>query len=132
MIQPGKRYPGPAGMFVLSLCCHLALFSLIVWGQFLPEFQQKEEPVTYVDMVTLPVAAPQSGTPASEPSPAPVAPSPPPPRPAAMALPAPKTRLPAKAQAPKPKNEQPPAEDARQFSERIEKLKRLAEDKRQA
>ena len=132
MIQRQNHYPGPGGMFFVSLCCHLALGFLIVWWQLLPAFQQSEEPVTYVDMVTLPVASPQNGSPAAEPAPSQAAPAPAPTAPAPMALPAakPKTKAPAKAQPAKAKGDKP-AEDARQFNERLERLQRLADAKRQ-
>ena len=133
------RYPGPGGMFALSLCFHLVIFLLIARSQLLPEFHPDEQ-VTYVDMVTLPVASPQSGTPVPSPEPlpqppaaaAPAAPAPPPP--AAMALPAakPKAKLQAPA-APKQSAEKPaPDSQAREVSERMAKLEQLAEEKRQA
>jgi colicin import membrane protein len=123
-------------MFALSFVCHLAIFAFIVWGQILPAFHEDEAPVTYVDMVTLPVASPQSGTPAQA---APAAPAPPAPAPPeAMALPAPKPKVPAKVSekappTPKAKGEKPaPPSEAREFSERMAKLERLAEEKRQS
>jgi len=132
---PHRKYPGPWGMFTLSFLCHLALFSLIIWFQSPPVFNPSEEPVTYVDMVTLPVASPQAGTPApaeEQAQKAPAAPAPVRPAAAAMALPAakPKAKLPppAKGKAEKPA----PVDDGREFSERLEKIERLAEDKRQA
>ena len=134
------RYPGPAGMFALSLACHLVILLVIAKWQFFPEFRQDETPVTYVDMVTLPVESPQSGTPApaakaAEPEPPrPVAVAPVPPS-AAMSQPAkPAPVKPAKAKAPAPeKAGQPaPAADAVEFNERLARLERIAEDKRQA
>jgi colicin import membrane protein len=77
--------------------------------------------------VTLPVASPQAGTPAPA-APAPVQPTAP-----AMALPAAKPK--AKPLPPvKGKAEKAPApvEDSREFSERMEKIERQAEEKRQA
>jgi colicin import membrane protein len=122
-------------MFAISFLCHLAIFSFIIWSQSSRVFTPEQAVVTYVDMVTLPVASPQSGSPAPAevraqkapaPAPAPVRP------PAAMALPAAKPKakpLPA----PKGKAEKPaPVEDAREFSERMEKIERQAEEKRQA
>jgi colicin import membrane protein len=136
MIATGRRYPGPGGMFTLSLVCHLAIFSLIIWANADSVFKPAEEPVTYVDMVTLPVASPQAGTPvaAQEKLPQPAAAPAPPPAPAAtMALPAPKSK-PKLAPPVKGKTEKqaPPVEDGREFKERLEKLERQAEDKRQA
>jgi colicin import membrane protein len=128
-------------MFALSFCVHLAIFLLVYWLQLFPASNPEEAPVTYVDMVTLPVASPQSGTPApaakAAPAPPAAAPAPVSP-PAAMKLPAAKPKMTAPAKvpapnAPKAKAEKPaPAEDAREFNEHLERLERLAEDKRQA
>jgi len=130
------RYPGPWGMFVLSLVCHLVIFIVIAKWQFFPEYHPDETPVTYVDMVTLPVEAPQSGTPAPEAEtavpapPQPVAPPAPAPVMSQPAKPTPAPKAPAAAQG---KAEKPaPAAEARAFNERLAKLERLAEDKRQA
>lgn len=142
MIRRRKgRYPGPGGMFALSFAVHLAIFLLIARSQLLPEFHPDETPVTYVDMVTLPVASPQSGTPApaeeSPPTPpaaaAPAQATPP----AAMNLPQSKpqakTQNKAQERAAKETSPKPAAvDDGREFSERMAKLERLAEEKRQA
>ena len=123
-------------MFALSFVCHLAVFSLIIWSNAALVFQPAEEPVTYVDMVTLPVASPQAGTPApaeekaqSAPAlPAPVSPAAP-----AMALPASKPTAKLSPTAKKKAEKTPaPVEDGREFNERLEKIERMAEDKRQA
>jgi colicin import membrane protein len=124
-------------MFALSLGIHLAVFLLIARSQLLPEFKPDETPVTYVDMVTLPVASPQSGTPApagpAAPHPAAAAPTPVAP-PAAMALPAAKPKAKVAAPAtPKTKAEKPaPVDEAKAFNERMAKIERQAEEKRQA
>ncbi|MBJ6801520.1 cell envelope integrity protein TolA [Geomonas propionica] len=132
-----RNYPGPGGMLAISLVCHLVVFLVIVNWHFLPEFHQDETPVTYVDMVTLPVASPQSGMPAP-PAPAetkaPAAPAPAPPAPAkpAMALP---TKPAAKTPPAKPKAQteaqQKEAED-KAFNERMAKMQQKAEERRQA
>jgi colicin import membrane protein len=133
-----KQYPGPGGMFVLSFVLHAALFLLILTGPFHPAFHQQETPVTYVDVVTLPVASPQSGTPApsqaKEPAPAPAAPAAPPPAPAPakpeMALPQ-KSSKP-KTPAPSAKTEKPakaPSE-TEDFNERMARLQQAAEERR--
>lgn len=133
-----SRYPGPGGMFALSLLLHLAVFLLIAWGQLLPVFRPDETPVTYVDLVTLPVLSPQSGTPAPAAQAAPQEPAaasaPPASAPAQMKLP--QQRPPAQTQArdkeqPRDK-ERPPVDEGREFSERMAKLERLAEERRQA
>jgi colicin import membrane protein len=134
---PKDRYPGPGGMFALSFVCHLVVFSLILWSNAALVFHPAEEPVTYVDMVTLPVASPQAGTPApaeEKSAGPPAAPAPVSPPAATMALPAakPKTKppLPVKGKTAKP---QPaPVEDGREFEERMAKIERQAEDKRLA
>jgi colicin import membrane protein len=134
---PKDRYPGPGGMFALSFVCHLVVFFLILWSNAALVFHPAEEPVTYVDMVTLPVASPQAGTPApaeEKIAGPPAAPAPVRPPAATMALPAakPKTKpsLPAKGKTAKP---QPaPVEDGREFEERMAKIERQAEDKRLA
>jgi colicin import membrane protein len=126
-------------MFALSFVCHLAVFLIIAKSQQLREFRPEETPVTYVDMVTLPVASPQQGTPA--PAAEPAAPAPPAPQaapPAAMNLP--QAKSPTKPQAKNgaepqknvkaPTPAQPaPADEGRAFNERME---RLAEERRQA
>lgn len=132
-----RRYPGPEGMFALSFVCHLVAFLIITMWQSSAEFHPDETPVTYVDMVTLPVASPQSGTPA----PAaveevlPAAPAPPPAAPQAQA-PAmtqpvkPSPKGPAQAQG---KVEQPnPAAEAHAFNERMAKIEQAAQERRQA
>lgn len=136
------RYPGPGWMFALSLGCHLALFLLIAQCRLLPAFHPQEAPVTYVDMVTLPVASPQSGTPTQETEAAPEPPAaaaPPAPAspPAALVLPRPAPKAQAKAQVPAAPKEQVETPDAgaretRAFSERLAKIERLAEERRQA
>lgn len=130
-----RNYPGPGGMLALSFVGHLVAFLVIANWHVSPKYRQDESPVTYVDMVTLPVASPQSGTPSapakSEMQAPPAAPAPAPPAPAAaMALPTkPAVKTPAK---PQPKNEQQEAAEAKAFNERMAKLQQQAEDKRQA
>jgi colicin import membrane protein len=123
-------------MFALSFVCHLAVFSLIIWSNAALVFQPAEEPVTYVDMVTLPVASPQAGTPApaeEKAQSAPAAPAQVPPPAPAMALPAAKPTAKLTPPAKKKAEKTPaPVEDGREFNERLEKIERMAEDKRQA
>jgi len=142
------RYPGPGGMLAVSLGLHLAVFALILWGHLLPDLHPDQTPVTYVDMVTLPVANPQSGTPApaAEASPRPPAAAPAAPK-AEMALPASKPAT-AKSKAPAPSKAKPaaqpvqqakPAKNAgkpqpdageREFNERMARLERQSDDRR--
>lgn len=132
-----RRYPGPQGMFALSFVCHLVVFLVIAKWQFYPEFHPDDTPVTYVDMVTLPVASPQAGTPAPPAEqegapPPPAAPAAPvmvqPAKPARPAQPA------AKAPAEPTVKSGPanPAAQAQEFNERLAKLERVAQEKRQA
>uniref|UniRef100_C6E650 TonB family protein n=1 Tax=Geobacter sp. (strain M21) TaxID=443144 RepID=C6E650_GEOSM len=133
--EPTRRYPGPQGMFALSFACHLVVFLIIAKWQFYPEFHPDDTPVTYVDMVTLPVASPQAGTPAP---PAEEEGAPPPPAaPAAPAMvqPAKPAKPAAKVPAAEPKAKTAPANpaaQAREFNERLAKLERVAQEKRQA
>lgn len=126
-------------MFVASFVCHLVVFVVIaVWHS--PDFHPDEEQVTYVDMVTLPVAAPQSGSPApvaeEEVPPAPAAPPPPAAPPAVtppMTQPTKKPAAPAPSPTAQGKSEpQDGAAEAQAFNERMAKLERQAEAKRQA
>lgn len=121
-------------MLALSFCVHLVIFLIIAKSQALPSFRPDEAQVTYVDMVTLPVASPQGGTPA--PTAQDEAPKPPAaaaqvtPAAASMALPAAKTKPTAE---PKTKANKPAAvPDEREFSDRMAKLERQAGEKRQA
>jgi len=121
-------------MFALSFVCHLAFVALIVWSQSFQGFHPAEEALTYVDMVTLPVASPQSGTPSpsqekgEEPpaAPAPVLPT------AAMVQPTVKPKvkpLPAaKGKALKPAA----VDDVRESAEVLAKIERLVEERRQS
>lgn len=136
MIPQGRRYPGPWGMLALSLVFHLAAFSTIIRLSSAPEYLPAQEQVTYVDLMTAPVASPQSGTPApaeerASQKPAPPAPVAPPA--ASMALPAQQAKAKAKQPAAKGKPAPPaPVEDGREFSERMAKLERQAQEKRQS
>ena len=124
-------------MFALSFVCHLVAFLIIAMWQSSAEFHPDETPVTYVDMVTLPVASPQSGTPApaaeeeaqtAAPAPPPAAPQPPAPAMTQPVKPSPKG--PAQAQG---KVEPPdPAAEAHAFNERMAKLEQAAQERRQA
>ena len=134
---PKDSYPGPGGMFALSFVCHLVIFSLIIWSNAALVFHPAEEPVTYVDMVTLPVASPQAGTPAPAEEKIqgpPAAATPVRPPAATMALPAakPKAKPQVTAKGKTLKPQPAPVEDRREFDERMAKIERQAEDKRLA
>lgn len=125
-------------MFALSFVTHLVVFLIITALQSPPEFRPDDAPVTYVDMVTLPVASPQSGTPAAavkeEPQTAPAAPVPA----------APPAHVPAMTQPAKPAQKAPPnqakgklappdpAAEAQAFNERMARLEQVAQERRQA
>ncbi len=131
---------GPGWMFFSSFLLHALVFSLVTFfHSFLPA--PIEEPVYYVDVVNLPVAAPQAGsaTPGKAPEPAaPVAPpSPKPP----MTLPAkPAEKGATKGTAPvKPATQAAPGgkspaggDEAAQLNERLKRLERDAEAKHEA
>jgi len=131
-------------MFALSFVSHLVFFSLILWSMSSPQFHPTEEQVTYVDMVTPPVASPQAGTPAPakeqtlKPIVTPLSARPPaklvPIRPqvAAIALPIAKPKSTVKP-VEMVKLEKPvPVEDGREFNERLARIQQQSEDKRQA
>lgn len=135
-------YPGPGGMFFVSFLVHAAAIAVIIGLQlFEGEFRPDQTPVTYVDMVTLPVAEPQAGTPApaaEKDVEAPPQPSPPPPQKPAMVQPVPPAK-PAKPAASVPPAPAPgkaakpdPAAEARAFEERMARIEQQAQDKRQA
>lgn len=129
-------------MFALSFLLHAAIFFIVAGGHLLPAFRAEEQPVTYVDLMTLPVASPRAGTPA--PSAGSEAAMPAPPAPPAAAAPAPQkpemalpSKSKAKAPAPKAAEKGAPAktakpDDAQEFNERMAKLERQAEERRQA
>jgi len=133
-----RRYPGAVGMFTLSFVCHLVAFLIIAKWHSSPEFRRDETPVTYVDMVTLPVASPQDGAPApaaeeeagmADPTPSPAAPPVPAPVMTQPVKPTPKAaakQAQGKAEAPNP------AADAHAFNERMAKLEQIAQERRQA
>ncbi|GFO68804.1 energy transduction protein TonB [Geomonas limicola] len=130
MIRQTRRYPGPAGMFALSFLCHLVVCALIIWFNEAAVFTPSEEPVTYVDLATLPVASPQAGTPApAESTPAPPAAPTAVPH-AAMVLPSAKPKVtPPPPEKGKTAPQKPGAEEGKDFSERMKDLQRKAEER---
>lgn len=112
-----------------SAIAHVIVFFILLNFQFPAHFH--EAPVYYVDVLDLPVAHPQAGTPAGAPGETKSAPAPPPPSPPApreMTLPAkPAAKLPAKQTAPQPPKKTEEAETTREFEERIARLEREAE-----
>lgn len=124
-----KRYRKESGlgtMIALSAIVHLALYFFLVYYHF-PAFPLKQEVTYYVDVVNLPVASPQAGSPAFPPT---AAPAPAPAIPAEMKQPAPPSAPGAKpARTPAP--QATPQESGREFEERIRSMQREAEDRRQ-
>ncbi len=110
------------------VCCS-AVIHLIVY-LFLLEFHLptrfKEAPVYYVDIMNLPVADPQAGTPSAGENPA--APSPPaPPKTREMLLPVkPPAKIPPRQTAAKPPKQPETTQSAREFEERMARLEREA------
>ncbi len=121
-------------MVTLSTICHLAFYILLVKFHFAWLSAPREEPVYYVDVVNLPVANPQAGSPAASGK----APSPPPMPTSAS----PEMKLPTKApvkpsvpKAPTPATKLPhpsQTETAREFEERLARLERENEAKHEA
>lgn len=112
--------------FLVSAVIHLTVFLLLAWyGSHTPSL--KLEQTYYVDLVNLPVAAPQAGSPSQKGTDAHQAPAPPQAVKPAMALPAPPKPA-AKAQAAKqPATPDKAVESAAEFAERMARLERAAE-----
>lgn len=128
MIRP--RAPHERGLrwgIVASVILHLSLFAVVLRYRFPPP-APKEAPVYYVDVVNLPVAAPQAGSPTVAAG-APPKPLPPSPLKQEMALP--RTPSPAKAPAEKRPSPSPAEESGREFEERLSKLQRDIDERRQ-
>jgi colicin import membrane protein len=122
-----RKYPGLGGMIACSFLLHTLCFLIISRGHFLAGVHN-ESPVYYVEMVNLPVAAPQAGSPTATGKNEALA-RPTPPAPSEMLLPrkAPLQTM-AKAPAkpvPHPTSPAPQPDAAREFEER---LARLAQD----
>ncbi|WP_243372055.1 TonB family protein [Geotalea sp. SG265] len=119
-------------MLVCSFLCHAVIFLIATNLNFLPGLHTDNSPVYYVDVVNLPVANPQAGSPAGGTASAPPAVEPPPQikEPSQMKLPAVKP-------APKAAGKQqaklsPGTETAQEFEERLAKLERDTEARHQA
>ena len=122
--------PGMGRSFVVSTVIHLTVFLLLAWyGSHHPPLKVVD--TYYVDIVNLPVASPQAGSPASRETAA--QPAPPPPKAAAapMALPAqnkaPAKPAPVKPAVPAAKKPDSSSESASEFNEQMAKLVRAAE-----
>ncbi|CAG0972439.1 energy transducer TonB [Geobacter sp.] len=123
------RSPRDTGLgwgLAVSCAVHVSLAAFVLLHRFSSP-PPLEAPVYYVDVVNLPVASPQAGSPVTGGSPLPAAP-PPPPKPAEMALP--QKHPPTKAGTHK---SAPPRESdtGKDFEERMAKLQRAIEERRQ-
>ena len=116
--------------FIVSAVIHLTVFLLVVWrGSLMAPLKIQE--TYYVDVVNLPVAAPQSGSPTQKGDEAQPAPAPPKAVTPPMALPKP-VKPGAKTQPAKPlktpiSGKDSAAEQEREQAERMAKLERMAE-----
>jgi TonB family protein len=120
--------------FTVSAVIHLTVFLLLAWyGSHRAPL--KIEETYYVDVVNLPVAAPQAGSPSQKGNDAHQAPAPPKTPDAPMDLPKPakpgtKPQI-AKPQQPPAKGKDSAAESSSEFAERMSKLERATEAKQQ-
>ncbi|WP_223906916.1 energy transducer TonB [Geobacter sp. AOG1] len=115
-----------------SFVMHLALFFVITYSGLILAPHLQEAPVYYVDMVNLPVAHPQAGSPTVAGSQTGAVPQPPAP-PQTMHLPAKTTpKTVAGAPATKPSVKGTPEETGREFEERLKQLERTTEARHQA
>ena len=126
-----SRIDAGAGVcFITSAVIHLTVFLLLVWwGRLVPPRTAFHE-TYYVDIVNLPVADPAAGNPAQKADNA-VA-EPPPAAPQQMNVPTPVKTTPKTVTKPgKPIAPQAAAETESAFAERMEKLKRVSEARRE-
>jgi len=129
---PASRIDTGAGVcLIASAVIHLTVFLLLVWwGHLFPQ-QTTFQETYYVDIVNLPVADPQAGSPAQKVEDA--LSIPPPAAPQAMTVPVPAKTPPKIITKPgKPKAPQESAESESAFTERMEKLKQNREAQREA
>jgi len=117
--------------FIVSTVIHLTVFLLMVWyGSHRPPLKLEE--TYYVDVVNLPVAAPQAGSPSQKGNDASQAPAPPKAPTPPMALPhTAKTGVTAKTAKQPDKAVSSAAESSSEFAERMAKLERAAEAKQE-
>ncbi len=109
-----------------SCVVHASLAAFFLLYRFSPP-ALPEAPVYYVDVVNLPVASPQAGSPVAGGSPLPAAA--PPPKPAEMALP--RKHAPEKAVTPKKTTSSRESDAGKAFEERMAKLQRAIDERRQ-
>lgn len=121
---------GMSVSFIASAVIHLAVFLLLAWwGRMIPLHVAIQE-TYYVDVVTLPVSDPHSGSSAQKPGEAGAVPPPSPAPP--MTVPPPFRTVPkAITKSVKPTAPQESAETESAFAERMAKLERSTEDRRE-
>lgn len=125
---------GVSACIIASAVIHLAVFLLLVsWGRIFPA-QISTQETYYVDVVSLPTANPQSGSPAPKSKDA-VA-EPPPPLPAKQPMLVPQQskspqKIVTKPVLPPPHSEPASAETESAFAERMEQLERARESRRE-
>lgn len=127
MIQPLKtRDTGLWSSLPISLLFHIIVYGVLAWLHFLPSLPVPEGDVYYVDVVNLPVASPQAGTPSigdSQSLPQPPAPQSAP----EMKLPSRETAKPSASLKSKNGPAQEKAETAREFEERLARLEKASD-----
>jgi colicin import membrane protein len=132
--RPLAKDTGMGVSFIVSAVIHLTVFLLVLWYGGLTAPLKIQE-TYYVDVVNLPVAAPQAGSPTQKGNDVQQAPAPPSTPVAPMALPkqaTPATKaLTAKQQKTSAKATDSAAEQEREQAERMAKLERVAEAKQE-
>jgi colicin import membrane protein len=132
--RPLAKDTGMGRFIIVSAVIHLTVFLLVVWrgSQMAP---MKIQETYYCDLVNLPVAAPQAGSPSQKGHDTQQAPVPPPAAAPPMALPTPlkpgAKAQPAKQPAIPNKASDSTSESSSEFAERMSKLERASEAKQQ-
>ena len=119
-VSPKPKYGGLGMMVFCSAIIHIAVFFILLEFHFPTRF--REAPVYYVDILDLPVANPQAGTPTRTENPQP---SPPPATPAPREMTLPVKPAPKQPAVAPPKKEEA-RESAKEFEDRIARLEKEA------
>jgi colicin import membrane protein len=128
--RPSRIDTGMGASFIVSAVIHLAVFLLLVWWGQLFSPQMAIQETYYVDVVNLPAADPRSGSSAQKPGEAESAP--PPAQTPPMAVPAPSRPVPKiGTKFVKPPAPQESTETESAFAERMAKLERNSETRRE-
>jgi len=129
-----RRERGLGTLIPFSLLFHIAFYAFFWWLHFFPTIHLPDAPVYYVDVVSLPVASPQAGTP-GPPAPSAQEASPPKPQPKSpeMKLPAPRAATrPQPAVKPSVAGAKESDQAAREFEERLARIERANEARHEA